>query len=763
MKTNKILFAVLAAAAVSACQAEMLDEQVETSPAQKVTIVADMETDDAPSSKATIGLNAAGKPQTFWEDGDKITIYSSGNGDVNKVMYAFETSLSAPSASATFVYEGNDFVEGDNYLAIYPHTATSTRDANFASTRMAQVDVPASQTLVAGGFDRKAAVMLAYSDSKDNMKFMNAVALVKFQVADDNVKYGSINANGTAIAGRFRGDIILDENGTPCGTELATYSSGSTNAPTSTLNFSVEGDAALAKNTEYYVAVRPTALENGFTVSLNGEEVKTFYITEFKRNTVYNLGTLALPEKEEDELTLLFDFSTDGNFVSAGNGYSAWPTVDKWNAKSGEDIICGYNLNGIVYDFRLADCGGATNARIFWNANGYNGAKYLQISNAKRYVGVPAIKGYKLIHVSCLHGTKATTNGRGIAITSDIVDSDSTPTYVSGGTPHITKTTGEIISFNLEGTEANTVYYINCSLAGIGLRNIKLTYKKVDGDEDVPAFVRVGTYNLRYINTTESDQNNLWDNRKDRVIQSIKDNDFDIFAVQECSDGIRDYLETEVATTYAGQYFNPYSATGGDGAGKDEYIGILYKKNEFTLSDWHQFWMADDLASSESRPADRNDASGDNTYYRGGCCAVITQVETGEKMFVMATHGCLGAEYRAEYAPLFEAVEKKYNTAGYPSFFLGDMNARPTDDASVTYRQYWMDPYRELSGDKIRGPFATYNGFDLDRDLNLNNKRLDYVYYRNATPLNYVCNDKKYDGYYASDHLPVYSDFVITK
>ena len=70
MKTNKILFAVLAAAAVSACQAEMLDEQVETSPAQKVTILAEMETEDTPSSKATIGLNASGKPQTLWEDGD---------------------------------------------------------------------------------------------------------------------------------------------------------------------------------------------------------------------------------------------------------------------------------------------------------------------------------------------------------------------------------------------------------------------------------------------------------------------------------------------------------------------------------------------------------------------------------------------------------------------------------------------------------------------------------------------------------------------
>ena len=761
MKTGKILFAFLAAAAVSACQAEMLDEQVVTSPTQKVTIVASMESEDEPASKATIGLNAAGKPQTFWEDGDKISVYSSGNngeGTSNSVMYAFQTSLNAPATSASFIYEG-DFVDGEHYLAIYPHTEGSKRAANFENTRMAQVDVPVSQKLVAGGFDKSAAIMLAYSDSKENMKFMNAVALVKFQVADDNVTWGNINASGTAIAGRFRGDVVLDENGAPCGTELVSYNSGSTNAPTSTLNFSVEGDAALVKNTDYYVAVRPTALENGFTVSLNGEDIKTFHITEFKRNTVYNLGTLALPEKEDNQMTLSFDFSTTANFVE-GSGYNGWPRTDKSTGSNGGgiDMECLYNLNGTNYSFRLVESPNAENSRIYWHTDGR-----IVLANTGRYIGFPVIDGHRLVKVSALHATTASSKGRGACISSEVAATTSTvPAIVDGGDQITTKSTQDYLVWNLKGTVANTRYYIYCSQSGIGFSNLTLVYESVE-DSAEQTSIRIGTYNLRYINDSESNENNLWENRKDRVIQSIKDNDFDVFAVQECSDGIRDYLESEVASTYSGQYFNPYSSTGGDGSGKDEYIGILYRKDGFTLSDWHQFWMADDVASSASRPADRNDASGEHTYYRGGCCCVLTQTETGEKMFVMATHGCLGAEYREEYAPLFEALEKKYNTAGYPSFFLGDMNARPTDAASVTYRTYWKDPYRELSGDKIRGPFATYNGFDTDRNLIIDNKRLDYVYYRNATPLNYVCNDRKYDGYYASDHLPVYSDFVITK
>lgn len=749
MKTNKILFAVLAAAAVSACQAEMLDEQVETSPAQKVTILAEMETEDTPSSKATIGLNASGKPQTLWEDGDKITIYSSGNGDVNKVMYAFETSLSIPSASASFVCEGNDFVEGDSYLAIYPHIETSTRDANFTNTRMAQVDVPSRQTLVPGGYDRSAAIMLAYSDNKENMKFMNAVALVKFQVAGDDVTGGSFNANGVAIAGRFRGDVLLDEKGVACGTELAIYSSGSTNAPTSTLNFSLADEAPLVPGTDYYVAVRPTSIEDGFSVSLNGELVRTYDIRELKRNTIYNLGVLSLPEKEdtpEDVKKLTFDFTE----CPAG-----WPTTDKRTDDNQTPYV--YTLDGVDYGFLCTDCTDATSYRTFWNSGGY-----VVLNATGRYLGLPVIDGYKLTSVSLKHATSAKTRKVGIA--SEVVKSSSTPAFAEGGTLRSeTFAVGADIVFNLSGTSADTRYYVYTG-SGIGFSSITLTYREdAEDGEEIPAAVRIGTYNVRYINNSETDENNLWENRKERVISSINDNDFDVFGVNECSTGIKEYFETRLASTYAGEYFNPYSSTGTGDSDKVEFIGILYKKDEFTLSQSHKFWLATTLEASETRPSERNDASGEYTYYRGGYCCVLTRKSTGEKIFVMTSHGCLGADKREAYAGIYEAVEKAYNPDGYPAFFVGDLNARPSDPASVAYRSYWNDPYRELPSDKLTGPFATYNGFNLKLNLNTDGRRLDYVYYRNATPLNYVCNDKKYDGYYASDHLPVYSDFVITK
>ena len=64
----------------------------------------------------------------------------------------------------------------------------------------------------------------------------------------------------------------------------------------------------------------------------------------------------------------------------------------------------------------------------------------------------------------------------------------------------------------------------------------------------------------------------------------------------------------------------------------------------------------------------------------------------------------------------------------------------------------------ELYPEQVNGPFSTFNGFSLDRDMMTDPRRIDYIYYRGATPLDYVCSDAKYDGYYPSDHCPVYVD-----
>ena len=230
------------------------------------------------------------------------------------------------------------------------------------------------------------------------------------------------------------------------------------------------------------------------------------------------------------------------------------------------------------------------------------------------------------------------------------------------------------------------------------------------------------------------------------MVQSITENDFDVFGLQECSDDIKTYLSDQLSS-YDIRFFNPYSASG---TGNGEANGLAYKKDRFTLSDWHWFWLSDTPDVM---------ANNDGTHNRGGCCAILTDKTTSTKIFMMVTHGCLDADARAQYAPQFEQMEKLYNPNGYPSFFVGDMNAQPSDPASATYRTYWNDAY--YSSAPKTGPYCTYNAFNLERNMYTHQNHLDYVYYRNATPRRYVCNDRKYGGYYASDHLPVYVDMKV--
>lgn len=256
----------------------------------------------------------------------------------------------------------------------------------------------------------------------------------------------------------------------------------------------------------------------------------------------------------------------------------------------------------------------------------------------------------------------------------------------------------------------------------------------------------MGTFNVRVVTSSDTGEN-AWENRKERVLRSIRDNDFDFFGLNECSTAIQTYLEGQLKNEYDIRFFSPYSQ---DGNG-DKAQGLAFRK-VFTLSDWHYFWLSDTPAVMTTNDGNMN---------RGGCCGILTRKSTGRKIFVMVTHGALDSDTRSKYASLYQEMEQLYNPEGYPSFFVGDMNARPSGAASVAYRRYWSDAYYGVGASGRSGPAATYNGFDLDLDLYSSESRIDYIYYRGATPQNYVCNDTRYDGYYASDHLPVYSDMKI--
>lgn len=259
--------------------------------------------------------------------------------------------------------------------------------------------------------------------------------------------------------------------------------------------------------------------------------------------------------------------------------------------------------------------------------------------------------------------------------------------------------------------------------------------------------LKIGTYNLRMSNLdTEGD--NIWSLRKSRLLQSLSENSFDLFGVQEVDKNMQSFLQAELGQKYTFWFFSPYSQ-GGTG---DKAQGIAFRTDVFSISEKHFFWPSEtpDVCSV-------NDSGSEGSFRRGGHCCVLTHKETGIKLFFMNTHACLNKESNRNAAPVYERMEKTYNTASLPSFFVGDMNSRPEYEATAIYKAYWNDSFD--TAQKKSGAVLSYNGF-----ANSSGKyRIDYIFHRGSgiTVNEFCINSKLYDGKYASDHFPLWADVSI--
>lgn len=484
MKTNRLFLYAAALMMTAACAKEVPSATVtpETDNAPEYAVTFTAHTENAPEAKATVAVGTSGKSLTFWENGDVISVYSSANMSTSaRSSYLFSTTLAQNSASAVFGYSGDDFQAGEKYIAIYPHRE-GTRVVNFTAQpfgtdptlfpyegdayRLATVDVPVSQTMVAGGFDRASMVMTAVAENTTELHFKNAVALVKFKVSDP-VQSGQIVSPDALISGRFRADITAADM-IP---HLVDYKQ-----PTAqTVDFVAASEETLTPGTEYYVAVRPTDLPNGFKVYLNGKVVKSYtadQVPAFERSKIYDLGTLTVPAATAETKTLTFDFTVAASMAE-------WPTVQAPEGVAASDLVkVPYVIDGVSYEFICANPLEASASFPYFNGS----ALYL---NKYRFLGLPAIDGYCLSSVAVTNGSSKANGSRAIGITSCLAKQVGTgedgQVFVPGGeTKPFTGATGTSVTFNLSATEAGVVYYIRNATVATAISDITLTYTKAE-------------------------------------------------------------------------------------------------------------------------------------------------------------------------------------------------------------------------------------------------------------------------------------------
>ncbi|MBO7544977.1 MAG: hypothetical protein J6T02_05365 [Bacteroidales bacterium] len=399
----------------------------------------------------------------LWDVNDEISVFSLEDGAYSHAKF------STSEGGGTAVFKGPGIAVDENLFALYPYAEGNTFSA--ADGFSVEADY-LTQKAVNGGVDQKVNIAVGKLSSENNVGFRNVGALLRFTLTQeraDTTRRIEINSNdGTPLV--FAGDAAILWN------EGAPTIAPASNATTSDVIKIIPSGEAFATNDTYCVWVLPGQYQAGITITL----VSPTQMTAVKegtsalnigRNQVVDLGEiggLEFKDKGAEKKTLHFDFT--------GDPLEGWPTVDKWKNAPG-DSLCVYPLDGVDYKFLVTDCGNASQARVAWVKDKGGLIFYA----GWRYLGLPAIEGFKLVKVTGCHCLGTNVNRRA-AIAKFVVADNTTEVneYVTGGDPIAWSTQNEAYTFNLEGTEANTVYYLTCTAVSIGTSYLDLVYEKVE-------------------------------------------------------------------------------------------------------------------------------------------------------------------------------------------------------------------------------------------------------------------------------------------
>lgn len=253
--------------------------------------------------------------------------------------------------------------------------------------------------------------------------------------------------------------------------------------------------------------------------------------------------------------------------------------------------------------------------------------------------------------------------------------------------------------------------------------------------------LQVMTFNIRF--ATEADGQNQWNNRKEKVTQTLLYHDVVLCGMQEA-------LYTQIE--YVANAMPNYSWLGvgrEDGKQEGEFSPIFYDKNRLKLLESNTFW----LSETPEKPTKGWDAS----FKRVVTWGLFLDRKTKKKFYCFNTHfDHQGVVARRESAK-FLLQEVKRIAQKYPFVVMGDFNAFPSDEPILlltdTSKDFYLQDSKSLSKTPHFGPEGTFNGFgNKERD----NAPIDYIFCSKAFVVKkHATLSTSWNGLFASDHFAV--------
>lgn len=257
----------------------------------------------------------------------------------------------------------------------------------------------------------------------------------------------------------------------------------------------------------------------------------------------------------------------------------------------------------------------------------------------------------------------------------------------------------------------------------------------------------VATFNIRF--ATEADGVNQWNNRKEKVVSTIRFHELAICGMQEALIGqINDVLKGLPTYAYVGVGRD-------DGKEKGEFSPIIFDKARFELLKTATFWLNEHPESVGF--------GWDAHFNRVVTWAYFKDKLTKKKFYVFNTHfDHQGEIARRESAKLLLNKIQEIAGKNTPYIVMGDFNAKPQDEPikilTNNNQPFFLKNSIELSEMPHFGPTGTFNGFAAkERD----DDPIDYIFANDTffAIKAHATLAGTWQGLFASDHFAVMATF----
>ena len=252
--------------------------------------------------------------------------------------------------------------------------------------------------------------------------------------------------------------------------------------------------------------------------------------------------------------------------------------------------------------------------------------------------------------------------------------------------------------------------------------------------------LRVMTFNVRFPNPKDGE--NIWDNRKDLLVKTIRKYDPDVFGTQEMFD---------LQGAYIAEKLPEYEWFGVSRRGnhEDEHMGVFYKRDKLFVIESGNFWLSE-------TPNEPGSMDWDVSLPRMVSWARFRDAE-GKELYFYNTHFPHRRDDDAARLNCAKVIAQDIRRR-VPAFadliLLGDFNS----DAGTDVHQLLLTELDDVweSTDKRSGPPTTSSGWTGRAE----GRRIDWILYRGALrPLEAATVDDHEGERYPSDHYPVFAVF----